>query len=364
MSLAGAADPDADHLAALKRLVDRFEPALVSEHLAWSRLDGRCFPDLLPVPRTNQALDACAANIGRVQDALGRQILIENPTHYLDLREHSWSETSFPAELARRTGCGLLIDVNNVAVGAHNLGFDPSAGSDAIPAERVGEIHLAGHSLDAEGTLLIDSHDAPVSEDVWQLYEGFVARIGPRPTLIERDGNIPPFAELMREREPRPIALLDGSWPLQPDLLDFQRDFAAALDAPGDGRDGGLSQHRPARRGRSVARQLSRRRADRRQRNVRGGRGRFRDRMPAAVARPRALRRALRRLARRAGLDRPTCLICPTSRGSSGCMSRACSPPTPTRRLIASDREHRRSARPASPPSSRRFVSPGCRRRP
>src|ERR671921_656080 len=133
MSLAGAAEPDPMHLAALKRLVDRFEPELVSEHLAWSRLDGRCFPDLLPVPRTNQVLGRCAANIGRVQDALGRQILIENPTHYLALRDHSWSETSFLTELARRSGCGLLIDVNNVVVGAHNLGYDPVAWINSVP---------------------------------------------------------------------------------------------------------------------------------------------------------------------------------------------------------------------------------------
>jgi len=200
MSLAGAAEPDAEHLAALKRLVDRFEPILVSEHLAWSRLDGRCFPDLLPVPRTNEVLARCAANIGRVQDALARQILIENPTHYLSLRDHSWSETSFLSELARRSGCGLLIDVNNVVVGAHNTGFDAPEWLDSIPADRVGEIHLAGHSLDAEGTLLIDSHDKPVSEEVWDLYEGFVERIGNRPSLIERDGNVPSFQELMRER--------------------------------------------------------------------------------------------------------------------------------------------------------------------
>jgi uncharacterized protein (UPF0276 family) len=210
MSLAGAADPDPDHLAALKRLVDRFEPALVSEHLAWSRLDGRCFPDLLPVPRTNEVLTRLAANISRVQDALGREILIENPTHYLALRDHQWSETSFLGELARRSGCKLLIDVNNVAVGAHNLGFDPAAWLEAIPTKLVGEIHLAGHSLDGEGTLLIDSHDAPVSEDVWQLYESFVARLGPTPTLIERDGNIPPFAALMSERA-RAEHILNGS---------------------------------------------------------------------------------------------------------------------------------------------------------
>jgi uncharacterized protein (UPF0276 family) len=210
MSLAGAVPPDPDHLGALKRLVDRFEPALVSEHLAWSRLDGRCFPDLLPVPRTNEVLARCAANIGRVQDSLGRQILIENPTHYLSLRDHSWSETSFLTELARRSGCGLLIDVNNVVVGAHNVGFDASAWLHTIPADYIGEIHLAGHSLDSEGTLLIDSHDEPVSEQVWMLYDELIARVGARPTLIERDGNVPPFADLMRERE-RAQGILGGS---------------------------------------------------------------------------------------------------------------------------------------------------------
>jgi uncharacterized protein (UPF0276 family) len=210
MSLAGATEPDREHLAALKRLVDRFEPQLVSEHLAWSRLDGRCFPDLLPVPRTNQALARLATNIGIVQDTLDRPILIENPTHYLSLSDHSWSETSFLAELARRTGCWLLIDVNNVAVGAHNLGYDAAAWLAAIPGDLVGEVHLAGHSADDEGTLLIDSHDQPVAEPVWRLYEDFVRRIGPKPTLIERDGNLPPFAELMDERD-RAQTLLAGS---------------------------------------------------------------------------------------------------------------------------------------------------------
>ncbi|WP_308514377.1 DUF692 domain-containing protein [Sphingomonas flavescens] len=213
MSLAGPAEPDADHLAALKRLVDRFDPQLVSEHLAWSRLDGRCFPDLLPVPRTNAVLTRLAANIGRVQDALGRPILIENPTHYLSLQDHSWSETSFLCELARRTGCGLLIDVNNIVVGAHNLGFDAAVWLEAIPGDYVGEIHLAGHTLDDEGTLLIDSHDQPVSEAVWDLYARFIERIGARPTLIERDGNIPPFADLLAERE-RAQALLMGDFAL------------------------------------------------------------------------------------------------------------------------------------------------------
>lgn len=201
LSLAGAAPPDPDHLARLKRLADRFEPALVSEHLAWSRLDGRCFPDLLPVPRTNEVLARLAENIARVQDALDRQILIENPSHYLSLLDHQWTETGFLCELARRTGCSLLIDINNVVVSAHNLRSNPEAWLDDISGKYVSEIHLAGHTLDAEGTLLIDSHDAPVGDAVWGLYDEFMARIGPRPTLIERDGNLPPFAELMAERD-------------------------------------------------------------------------------------------------------------------------------------------------------------------
>lgn len=209
MSLGSASGPNPDHVEALKRLVDRFEPALVSEHLAWSRFDGRSFPDLLPLPRTNETLACLSGNIAHVQDALGREILIENPTHYLPLDQHRWSETSFLRELARRSGCSLLIDVNNVAVGANNIGFDAAAWLLDIPAKLVGEIHLAGHSLDANGALLIDSHDEAVSEQVWSLYESFIVRIGPRPTLIERDGNVPSFAELIRERD-RAQAILKG----------------------------------------------------------------------------------------------------------------------------------------------------------
>jgi len=209
LSIGSASEPDPDHVTALKRLVDRFEPTLVSEHLAWSRFDGRSFPDLLPLPRTNESLARLSANIGRVQDALGREILIENPAHYLPLSEHRWSETSFLRELARRSGCKLLIDVNNVAVGASNIGFDAASWLLDIPAKLVGEIHLAGHSFDSAGSLLIDSHDEPVSEQVWTLYEGLIARIGPRPTLIERDGNVPPFADLIQERE-RAQSILDG----------------------------------------------------------------------------------------------------------------------------------------------------------
>jgi len=210
LSLAGTAQADPGRLAALKRLADRVEPILVSEHLAWPRLDGRCLPDLLPVPRTNEVLARCARNIGRVQDLLGRRILIENPVHYLDLRDHSWTETSFLSELSRRSGCGLLVDVNNVAVAAHNIGFIASEWLDAIPEGCVCEIHLAGHMPDPEGTLLVNSDDAPVSDQVWQLYRRLADRVGPRPTLIEGARS---FATLMHERS-RARNILDGEMAL------------------------------------------------------------------------------------------------------------------------------------------------------
>ena len=208
LSLAGPELPDAGHLAALARLADRFQPFLVSEHLAWSRLDGRCFPDLLPFPRTAAALQQIVRNIDATQTELGRTILIENPSHYLALDGHAWDEIDFLIELVRRTGCGLLLDVNNVAVSAHNLRFDAAAWLDAFPAALVGEIHLAGHSPDPTLDLLIDSHGAPVAPEVWALFDRFVARAGPRPTLIERDAELPPFAELLRERN-RAAAILD-----------------------------------------------------------------------------------------------------------------------------------------------------------
>ena len=208
LSLAGPELPEAGHLAALARLEDRYQPFLVSEHLAWSRLDGRCFPDLLPFPRTTAALQQIARNIDATQTALGRTILIENPSHYLPLDGHGWDEIDFLIELVRRTGCGLLLDINNVAVSAHNLGFDAAAWLDAFPAALVGEIHLAGHSPDPTLELLIDSHGAPVSPEVWALFERFVARAGSRPTLIEHDAEVPSFAELMRERN-RAAAILN-----------------------------------------------------------------------------------------------------------------------------------------------------------
>ncbi|UVO55314.1 DUF692 domain-containing protein [Sphingomonas sp. SUN039] len=200
MSLAGAADPDRTHLAALKRLVDRFEPFRVSEHLAWSRIGDRCFPDLLPFPRTGEALARVVRNVDIAQSALGRTILIENPTHYLGLDGHVWSEPDFLREIVRRTGCGLLLDINNVAVSAHNLGFDADAYLADFPAAAVGEIHLAGYTPDGATDLLIDGHNAPVADDVWALYARFIARNGQRPTLIERDADLPPFSELLDER--------------------------------------------------------------------------------------------------------------------------------------------------------------------
>ncbi|UAL12944.1 DUF692 domain-containing protein [Caulobacter segnis] len=202
LSLAADADPDAEHLAALKRLVDRFEPFVVSEHLAWSTHRGAHQPDLLPFPRTNAALARIAANIGRMQDALSRRVLIENPSLYLPLKGHDLDEVEFLKALVAKTGCGLLVDVNNVFVSASNLGYSPEVYLDAIPAEAVGEIHLAGHGPDAGGSdLLIDTHGAPVAEPVWALYRRLIRRIGPRPTLIERDDDIPAFTTLMAERD-------------------------------------------------------------------------------------------------------------------------------------------------------------------
>lgn len=209
LSLASAAEPDRTHLARLKRLVDEYRPMLVSEHLAWSREGTTCFPDLLPFPRTLEALLRIARNIDIVQHTLGRQILIENPSLYVQLEGHDFPETDFLRQLVRKTGCRLLIDVNNIAVSANNLGFDPYLYLDALPFDAIGEIHLAGHRPDPEhgDALLIDSHDAPVSEQVWAIYDELLERTGPVPTLIERDGNLPPFAELMAERD-RAAALM------------------------------------------------------------------------------------------------------------------------------------------------------------
>ena len=203
VSLAADEDPAPGHLATLKRLADRFEPFVMSEHLAWSRRGDIYHPDLLPFPRSIEALDRIVANVGRAQDAIGRRLLIENPSLYMAIKGHEFGEVEFLTELARRSGCGLLVDVNNVHVSANNLGFSAEAYLDAIPAALVGEIHLAGHAPDENvgEALLIDTHGAPVADAVWTLYRRLIARIGSSPTLIERDDNIPGFNDLMSERE-------------------------------------------------------------------------------------------------------------------------------------------------------------------
>jgi len=200
LSLAADAEPDATHLRRLRTLIDQVKPALVSEHLAWSTWRGQYHPDLLPFPRSSEALTRISDNILRTQDALGRSIALENPSHYLQVQGHDWDEIDFLDELVRRTGCTLLLDVNNVHVSAHNLGFDAAAYLDRFPAQAISEVHLAGHSHDAQGALLIDSHDAAIAEPVWALFRRLIARIGPRPTLIERDGNLPAYDDLLAER--------------------------------------------------------------------------------------------------------------------------------------------------------------------
>jgi uncharacterized protein (UPF0276 family) len=211
MSLAADAPPDAAHLDRLAALVDRIEPALVSEHLAWSTWRGTYRPDLLPVPRTRAALRRVVDNIGRVQQRLKRRIALENPSHYLAFEEHAYGEVEFLVEVARRSGCALLFDVNNVHVSANNLQYPAEAVIDAVPADLIAEVHLAGHSEDPQhgAALLVDTHDAPIAPAVWALYERLIARVGARPTLIERDEEIPSFAELLRERD-RAHALLSA----------------------------------------------------------------------------------------------------------------------------------------------------------
>ena len=222
LSLAGDAPPDPEHLKRLAALSRRIEPVLISEHLAWSAWNGQHFPDLLPFARTAEALRRIVANIDQTQTALGTRIAIENPSHYLRLEGHDRDEIDFLSELVSRTGCGLLLDVNNVHVSARNLAFDAGDYLDRFPADAVMEVHLAGHSSDPAlgDALLIDSHDAPVATEVWALYRRLIARIGPRPTLIERDGNVPSFDELLVEREIAAGIIKQARRPLkQRDLL-------------------------------------------------------------------------------------------------------------------------------------------------
>lgn len=210
----GGEDPlDRDHLARLKHLVGWVDPASFSEHLAWSTHDGVYLNDLLPLPYTAATLSRVASHVNQVQESLGRQMLLENPSTYLAFAETEMSEVDFLGEIARRTGCGLLLDVNNVFVAATNQKRDPYAYIDAFPLGQVGEIHLGGHHPDQDDTgapLLIDSHDHPVVDPVWRLYAHTILKAGPRPTLIEWDNDIPDWPVLADEARQAAAILEQG----------------------------------------------------------------------------------------------------------------------------------------------------------
>jgi len=202
LSIGGSSPLDTGHLERLKALLDRYECGLFSEHLAWSTHDGAYLDDLLPLPYTEETLAHVCAHVSETQDTLGRRMLLENPSTYVQFEQSTMSEIDFISEIATRTGCGLLLDVNNVFVSCKNHHMDPAAYIDAFPVRHVGEIHLAGHDErlnDAGAPLLIDAHGSPVIDPVWALYEHTLTRTGPVPTLIERDANVPPLKDLLEE---------------------------------------------------------------------------------------------------------------------------------------------------------------------
>jgi uncharacterized protein (UPF0276 family) len=197
MSIGSPAGPDPQYLRDLARLVRRVEPMWVSDHLCWTGVQGRNLHDLLPLPYTEEALDTVVRNLGQVQDALGGPLLLENVSSYVAFADSQMSESAFLREVVQRSGCLVLLDVNNVFVSAVNHGTDPLAYLQDIPADRVRQIHLAGHT--DHGDHLIDTHDHPVVEGVWALYRAALERFGPVATMIERDDRIPPLAELLAE---------------------------------------------------------------------------------------------------------------------------------------------------------------------
>ncbi len=201
LSLGSTDTLDRDHLRRLRRLVHRFEPGLVSEHLSWGSVDGRYFNDLLPLPYTEEALRHMVSRVLEVQDYLGREILIENVSSYLEFSASEMSEWDFLAALAFESGCGILLDVNNIYVSARNHGFDAEAYLRGIPRRVVREIHLAGHSVNRHGDteILIDTHSTHVADAVWRLYESALARFGRVPTLIEWDTELPALDVLAAE---------------------------------------------------------------------------------------------------------------------------------------------------------------------
>lgn len=204
LSLGGDAPLDREHLLRLRRLLDRVQPAAFSEHLAWSSHDGVYFNDLLPVAYDTSTLLRVIEHVDLVQSHLGRPVLLENPSTYVELAKSTWHEAEFLGEIARKTGCGLLLDLNNLYVSSQNHFWSIDDWLDRVPLDRVGEIHVAGHERiedDAGHPLLIDSHGDPVSEPVFDLLARVRALAGPRPVLIERDNNVPPLEELLREVE-------------------------------------------------------------------------------------------------------------------------------------------------------------------
>ncbi|MDE0984945.1 MAG: DUF692 domain-containing protein [Yoonia sp.] len=209
LSIGGERNLDADHLARLKHLVDWLNPASFSEHLAWSTHDSHFLNDLLPLPYNAATVARVASHIDQVQDTLGRQMLLENPSSYLAFAESDMDETEFLAQIAHRTGCGLLLDVNNVFVSATNLNTSPQAYIDTFPLHAVGEMHLGGHDEDQDETgapLLIDSHGKVVVDPVWALLDYTLAKSGPKPLLIEWDNDVPEWDVLSAE-----IVLADGA---------------------------------------------------------------------------------------------------------------------------------------------------------
>ncbi len=197
LSLGSAQGIDDSHLQRLTELARRVEPALVSEHLAWNAVDHAHLADLLPLPLNRESLDVVCRNVERVQEAFGRAILVENPATYVQLPQSDIPEGAFMAELCRRTGCGMLCDIANIVVAAHNHGWDPRAHLASFPAWAIGEYHLAGH--ERAGDLLIDTHDRDIGAATWALFDAALASIGPRPALAERDRAIPSLAEMLAE---------------------------------------------------------------------------------------------------------------------------------------------------------------------
>ena len=212
LSIGGAGPLDSEHLKRLRVLIDRYQPESFSEHLAWSSHGAAWLNDLLPMPYTDGSLAVICDHIDQTQEALGRTMLLENPATYVTFADSTWSETEFLTRIARRTGCGLLLDVNNVFVSATNHRTDARAYLDAFPLDLVGEIHLAGHEVEdlPDGPLLIDTHSRPVADPVWALYADVLARTGPLPSLIEWDNDIPAFDVLMAEAA-RADAVLKGA---------------------------------------------------------------------------------------------------------------------------------------------------------